>query len=185
MHKGCSQGRMTNYEKFQKQETITKMEARFILPPRFYAVNTDRVLAVVSVDTSFGQTGVSVTWGGGGGLTGTPVWQNIETEILFRSVLMFYFSVPPTCYLTGTLQRMYGIASTQKYQSGLKMNQAWRWAMHSYWHSDKPLENIFSPRVLHLIFTIIALFTRKESLKFSFSRVSWPGTICFTIEPDS
>lgn len=77
------------------------MEARFILPLQFYAVNTDKALAPVSVDTSFGQTGVSVTWGGG--LTSMPVWQNIEMEILFRSVLMFYFSVHPACYLTGTL----------------------------------------------------------------------------------
>lgn len=110
MHKGCSQ-----------QETITKMEARFILPSQFYAVNTDRALVVVSVDTSFDQTRVSVTWRG---LTGMPVWQNIEMEMLFRSVLMFYFSVHPACYLTGTLQRMYGIASTQEYESGLNMSNA-------------------------------------------------------------
>lgn len=166
MHKGCSQGRMINYKKFQKQETITKMEARFILPPQFYAVNTDSL---------GGCECWYFFW------SGMPVWQNIEMEMLFRSVLMFYFSVHPACYLTGTSQRMYGVASTQEYESGLKMNQAWRWAMHSYWHSDKPLENIFSPRVLHLI----TLFTKKENLKFSFSRVPWPGTISFTIEPDS
>lgn len=41
------------------------MEARFILPPQFYVVITDRALAVVSVNTSFGQTGVSVTNVGG------------------------------------------------------------------------------------------------------------------------